>query len=458
MKATTCMSVIACAGASFGVAGSALGQTSGGISADEARALVSEMMADAEERSSLLQLEDTRSTVEVGGAVQFRYIANFGDDGVDDQDDFNQLLPPGDSVFAERSDFENGFQFGNTQVWFEGEVGDGFAYYVRGNFVGEDTGGDFGSFVLEDAYITYDFGNNWSVKAGQFKLPFSREELVDDFYQLAVDRSLTNEVFGGDRTEGVALTYQDDNWRATAAVTDGFGGKNTAFNDNAQFAFDQSGDSDFSTTIRAEYKGGGTWDQFVDFTSMPGSEFAWLIGGAFHWETGDPEDDAAGNDFEEYDGFGWTVDASLEGDGWNVFLAYVGLNFDDEPAPDTDRNTTNHGLIAQGGFFIPDTDWELFARYDLIVDEGIDAGPDEIGDGEVSTLTFGTNYYIHGHAAKFTVDVQWVLSEASESAALLSVAGFDGTAGSVTGLPELGFLGDDDENEVAIRGQFQLLF
>lgn len=446
MKATTSMSVIACAGAAFGFAGAAAADTQqAGISADEARALVSEMLAEREQRSSLLQMDNTRSTVDIGGAVQFRYIANFGDDGVDANDDFNQAV--GGNAFAARDDYENGFQFGNAQIWFEGEVGDGFGYYVRGNFV---KGGQ-GEFTLEDAYITYDFGNNWMLKAGQFKMNFSREELVDDFYQLAVDRSLVNEVFGADRTEGVMLKYQDDNWRASASLNDGYRGANTQFNNNSQFAFG-GGDSDFSVTARGEYKGAGTWDQFRDFTSMPGSEFAWLVGGAFHYETGDPANR------EEYDGIGWTVDVSFEGDGWNAFAAYVGLNADDEPAPGTDRNITNHGFVAQGGFFIPDTDWELFGRYDLIIDEGIDAGASDIGDGEFNTLTFGANYYIHGHAAKLTLDVQWSLNEASESASLVTAAGFDGTAGSIGGFPELGYLGDDDENEVAIRGQFQLMF
>ena len=196
MNATTCLSLLA--GASVAFSAAADTTQSRGLSADETRALVAEMLADAEQRSSFSSMpgwgSGMSSTVNVTGAFQFRYIANFGDE--ENDDDMNPF-PAG-----ERDDFENGFQFGSNVLNVSGTVGDdqSFGYYVRGQF--DFDGGDF---RLQDAYFTYDLGNNWLVKGGQMKVPFLREDMVDDFYQLAVDRSVLGEAVRPDRTQGIAL-------------------------------------------------------------------------------------------------------------------------------------------------------------------------------------------------------------------------------------------------------------
>ena len=53
------------------------------------------------------------------------------------------------------------------------------------------------------------------------------------------------------------------------------------------------------------------------------------------------------------------------------------------------------------------------------------------------------NYYWSGHAAKFTADVQYFIDDVN-ALSLPSTA--------------IGYLGDTDDGEVAIRFQFQLLF
>jgi len=87
MSQTKKISLLAFAGIALGVAGGASANN------DEVRALVAEMLADADTRSSLLMsggnaghdgkffLADTDGNfrLNVGGQVQFRYIANFGD-------------------------------------------------------------------------------------------------------------------------------------------------------------------------------------------------------------------------------------------------------------------------------------------------------------------------------------------------------------------------------------------
>jgi hypothetical protein len=47
-----------------------------------------------------------------------------------------------------------------------------------------------------DAWIRAEVSDGIALRAGQFKLPFAREQLVDTEYQLAVSRSTISEHLG----------------------------------------------------------------------------------------------------------------------------------------------------------------------------------------------------------------------------------------------------------------------
>lgn len=462
MKQTTCLSLVAGAGVSLTAVMSASGATP--TNNDEVRAIVSEMLADAEQRSSLLAggggghdggqfyLADANGNfrLNVGGQIQFRYLVNFRDDADVAGDSGPNALPN-----RGNDDFESGFQTANTRIWFTGNIVDPNLYYaIVANF--DRDGGDFN---LEEAYAGYKWDNGFSLQWGQFVLPFLREKLVAQYYQLAADRSLTDITFDQGYSQGIQLGYASEEFRAMLAFSDGFrsedsefGSVNGAF---GNFGFTgQGGESDWAATARVEIKFAGAWDQFKDFTSMPGSQFGAMLGVAGHIE-GSANDvaftDGAGDPAEGETTFGgWTIDLSLEGDGWNLYLAGNGAytnNSSDSanPGDPSDESFTDYGLVAQGGFFFPDTDWELFARYDgIFSDDDRTAGAGD--DSETfSTVTVGTNYYWSGHAAKFTFDVQYFIDNLND--------GFFTATNR-----EIGYLGSGEDGEVTLRFQFQLLF
>jgi len=103
-------------------------------------------------------------------------------------------------------DFHTTFQNAAPSWPFSGHVMNRTGpYKVEGAFY--DDGGDFN---LEDAFIGYNFGNGWRMKMGQFKVPFLREELRLQPLQLAVERSVVNELFNQDRSQGIELRYEAD--------------------------------------------------------------------------------------------------------------------------------------------------------------------------------------------------------------------------------------------------------
>ncbi|MGP1347567.1 MAG: porin [Phycisphaerales bacterium] len=457
------------AGAAMGLAIAATASAnSAALSADEIRAITAQTLADAETRSSLLQAgtagydannggfyigsPDGAFRLGITGYTQVRYNLNFGDDD-------NNL---GD-------DFESGFNMPNTVIIFHGQTHENIEFKIRGNF------GVDGSFDLEDGFGQVNFDNNTYLRFGQFKAPFLREHLVDDSLQLAVARSITNSIFNQGRSQGVEFGYRGEDFGAALMFSDGFRTANTNFTDQSAapvvgdglggfnpvttgfgYAMTGNGTSDFAFTGRVEWKFAGTWDQFDAFSFAPGNDFAGMLGLAAHVEL--TADGAQGAAFDpavppvaapvavegETTLWGWTADISLGGDGWNAFGAFYGLHARTDVdqvggALSSEFDTDDYGFVIQGGIFIPNTDVELFARYDALMADDSERG---FSEDFISQVTVGGNYYLHGHAAKFTLDLSYFFEDVNPALSSDFTNNYIG--------------GTDDE--VAIRAQFQFAF
>lgn len=375
--------------------------------AAEIRSLVQDVLADADTRTSLLQggtagwdkgfflaSGDGKFKLKINGQLQFRYVFNHQDED------------------ATEDTSRGGFENRRTKLTFEGHVVDpSWKYHVTGAFAR-----DGGSFLLEDAYIAKDLGNGWELLVGQFKLPFMIEETISSKRQLAVDRSLVNEEYNQDRSQGVQMSYTADQFRFYVAYSDGFMTANTAA---------LGYDTEWAFTGRAEVLLAGKWSQFRDFTSFKGEEFGFQLGGAAHYEKAEVGT-AAG---PEEKMFTWTVDAMLEFGGANLFAAIVGRHLDE-------ANVDQYGFVIQGGFFVTD-DVELFGRY-----EWSDFDVDGVED--LSVITVGVNKYWDKHNIKWTTDLGYGLDTVSSPFSASGV-GWRSDAG-------------DEDGQIVFRTQLQLLF
>jgi len=501
------------AGTALGFGGVASAQSEATLEAssnlDLAEAYRAELAADAAGRTSLqsggqqgftITSADGNSTLNIGGLVQFRYTANFRDDdsfdgvGFTDQNadalSFNQALAAaaaGQQVNVNPNeigdnDFTHGFNVQRARIDLTGNLAiPNFTYRVSGQFGSAVSGGDTEGFGGEDFEVTWAYGQydftgaleGFYARLGIIKAPLYYEELVEPEFLLAAERSLTNEFYSQQYSEGIQLGYDGEFLRAAVAFTDGLATRGTQFN--------QAGEADIAITGRADFKLAGDWEQFQDFTSFRGSEFGARVGGAVHWETfGDTGNIApsatatlpfgveAGED-PRGDIIAYTADAQMEGNGWNIFAAFLGrYEQTDDPLfgdDDDEEEVNDFGVVVQGGYFVTDQ-IEVFARYDgLFLDEDRFEGADDLLDSEVEENlhfgTFGANYYFipESQALKFTLDVG--ISFEETTAALLTQSPSSGgnfLLGGTDGASVTGFLGQDDDTEVVVRGQFQLLF
>lgn len=350
---------------------------------------------------------DKAFRLNVGGQVQLRYNATFRDDPGPGPDD----------------DLTVGFHTRRTKLEFTGHVHEKWNFKIVSAFNRAS-----GLLILEDVILSYKFDNDVTITWGQFKLPILREEFLSSKYQLAADRSVANEVFNQDRSQGVQITWQGEQVRLFAAASDGLTTANSAYT--------AASEADIALTARAELRlGKAGWKKYDDFTSFRGDDRGALFGAALHWQSADDTNPSAADSTNT---LLYTIDAAYEGGGWNLFAAFIGRSID---APGA-SNLHDFGAVAQGGMFVSDHT-ELFARWDAVFPDS-----DRTNSDDFHTIALGANHYFipESHAAKLTVDVQWFLDDQSSSSGLVSAN------------EGIGLLADTRDDQVTLRIQMQLLF
>jgi len=359
--------------------------------AEEIRSLISETLADVDTRSSLLDAgltagwndhyflasHDGRFRLQLDGQIQFRWMWNYHD-----QPDHHR----------------HGFEFTRTKLTFRGHVfNPDLTFLIRTDVTRNEPGLVTGLYFLRDAWFRYRLNNEWTVRFGRFKLPFTREELVPSQYQQAVERSLVNESMNLGRTDGVEFTYADRTkkfiFMYSEGAIDSLGGFGIAGQSGGVTSMTAGvGDTEYAITTRGEYLLAGNWQQFADFTSPLGEEFGMMVGGALHWEESESQ---GGFSFgrDETRWYGATLDASLEWGGANVFASGA-WHYVDAP----NFHTQTWGWVVQAGaYFTPKL--EFFARWEYgWWDTAAASFPD------LNLLTIGANYYFDGHDLKLSMD------------------------------------------------------
>lgn len=416
--------------------------------AAEIRAIVQDVLADSMTRNNLqdagltagwdngffLKSPDGRFTLNVGGMVQARWMGSYVSGSNSDR---SGITEP--TVWAlNNTQTVYGFDLAQTQLWFQGNLfGPDLEYKIKGNFESVDqwgisgapfqnTGTNSGDFMLLDAYVRWHLMEEWSLRVGQFKLPFMRETLVEDQNQLALERSAISQHYGVGRSQGIELTYMDTDFRWSLAFSDG-GEDNVA--GQMQFFGSQPLNSPwdqiatkFAFTSRLDWKLAGAWNQFTRMTSPIGDEYALLAGFGTHWQKGEPDSGANPNSGEANKWLAFTTDLSAMYGGATLFGSFTYVygssasatvigsdNFGVSVPFDLGRSTS-WGVVLQGSYYI-DPKWELYARweYGLTNVDDPSAIPTKYQNqilkfNHLSLVTMGANWYLDGEDVKVSFD------------------------------------------------------
>ena len=438
--------------------------------AAQIREVVRDVLADSEARASLrdggmtagwndgffLGSADGRFRMNFGGFTQARFIWS------------SIKVGPGfsntDYVF-DRQENRYGFDVPQVQLWTDGHIfSRDFQYMVKARFyqqfetelnkgdgVNNPIAGaaEYSAFELMDAWARIHLDDNWSVRAGQFRSPYSRGFLVMEQYQMTASRSVVDYHYALGYTQGLELEYASDEARARVSVNNG-AQDNLLGDSDANYGFNAGGlggfkifptgsygaqnapfwsqTSAFSFTGRFDWKAAGAWDQFRSYTSPAMEEFGLLMGLGVHYQSSyayQPNNSTPLLDDPANTWLATTLDAQLNFGGASFYGAFF-YNYLDSPGaivpqfgtPPAGGDFLDLGAFSiyafqtmVSGYIAPKM--ELFGRYEFAMIDGINdsavasalRNPDPL-----NLLTVGFNWYLDGQDLKWTTDLGWAIT------------------------------------------------
>ena len=446
--------------------------------AGQIRGVVEDVLADSESRASLRQdamtagwndgfflaSPDGRFKLEVGGFIQPAFM-------------WSSINPAENDPTLDQLPNRYGFGSGGfNELIFKGHVfSPAIEFMVKTNFVFNQAVGiasndptnnvqssQSGQLQLLDAWVRINFSDTWSMRFGQYRLPYAREQLVVDQYQMGVSRSIVSRNYGLWYSQGIELQFQGDDmrWRLSVdnGATDNVLGDFKVVGSEPLNSPWYSQQTNYSVNSRTEWKPFGAWEDFNSFTSPMGEQAGLLIGLAFHRQVTQPLD--------FYNTTGTTADLenswnSVTVDGqWNFggasFFASAYYNYIESnasylatalaPPQAADLGSINaYGVTLQPAMYI-DPKFEIFSRYEYANWRSSNATPliggPQYESGPLSIVTVGLNWYIDGQDLKWTTDVGTTVGSPVGGSYVDTSAGWRGSG----------------EGEMVFRSRLQLIF
>ncbi len=105
----------------------------------------------------------------------------------------------------------DGTEMRRARLFAEGKLWHDWGYKFEYDFVNSGSAG------IQDAFLDYNGIQNWKVRTGHFKEPFSLQTLTSSKYILFMERSLPN-VFVPGRNIGLSASTWGDQWSLSAGL------------------------------------------------------------------------------------------------------------------------------------------------------------------------------------------------------------------------------------------------
>jgi hypothetical protein len=288
------------------------------------------------------------------------------------------------------ADWTGAFEVRRARLILEGNLhGDDLRYKIQSDF-------GKGNPSLKDWYADARLSGSTWIRAGQWKRPFSRQQITSSGKLELADRAITDKGFGAGRDIGVALHngYEDSpaiEW--IVGVWNGTG-------DAAGFDVDLTDPADpvvSVTNVPREFKPAFIGRVGLNSEGIKGYSEADLEGGPLRWAAAasfwgeaDFDRDDTSNDKVE-------LDFIVKAQGFTGSGAVYAMTRQAGTHVLSDQELAYIGFHLQTGYMIKPT-WQGVARFAMI-DGRVD------GLRDTKELTAGASYYGWGHDAKIQGDV-----------------------------------------------------
>ncbi len=260
---------------------------------------------------------------------------------------------------------------------------------------------------LLDAFLMWNFYDNFSLWAGQAKLPGNRERIISSANLETVDRSLVNSYFNIDREMGVQLRHffvmgEKFIIKEAFAISQGEGRNITTGNIGG-----------YQYTGRVEILPFGNFEDYSGGDLKREATPKLAIGVSYDHNSNAVRTRSNSGTFMVTDyGLNETdintlfVDAMFKHRGWSIMGEYAKRTSPDPVAENSDATLTGNvvnagtGLNLQSGFVFKNN-FQILGRYTRIIPETL------TGADEENQYTLGFSKYIVGHKLKLQTDISY---------------------------------------------------
>ena len=279
--------------------------------------------------------------------------------------------------------------------------------------------------MILDAVVKWNFYKNFTLWAGQTKLPGNRERVISSANLQLVDRSLVNKVFNIDRDMGVQLRHYftlGKNFTVVESLAMSQGEGRNLVQDNL---------GGYQWTARVEVYPFGKFKGKGDYVggAVKRQQTPKLAIGATYDINNNAVKDRSnmGSYMLIDDGLGYYetninsifIDAMFKYQGFSFMAEYANRQADNPIAVNSDGSETGDvvdvgdGLNLVSGYLF-DNDLEITGRYTTIsLDKEI------TGSDLQSQYTFGLSKYFKGHKLKVQTDVSYLDIENNDTSGLM---------------------------------------
>lgn len=279
--------------------------------------------------------------------------------------------------------------------------------------------------MILDAVVKWNFYKNFTIWAGQTKLPGNRERVVSSANLQLVDRSLVNKRFNIDRDMGVQLRHhftlgEDFIVQESLAMSQGEG--RNLVQDNL---------GGYQWTARVEVLPFGKFKGKGDYTGgdLKREETPKLaVGATYDFNDNSVKDRSNMGSYMFIDnGMGYYetdihtvfIDAMFKYRGFSLMAEYASRDAESPIAINSDGSETGDMVLVGNGFnlmsgYLFDNDVEFTGRYTTII-----LNQDVTGEDVENQYTIGVSKYFKGHKLKVQSDISYLTVENQDTSGLM---------------------------------------
>ncbi|MAG58787.1 MAG: hypothetical protein CMJ83_21065 [Planctomycetes bacterium] len=321
---------------------------------------------------------DERFRLSVGGRLQVRFTYDgWSKNARTDDEDEPDFDVPRARIWLRGNVFETYLKY-KFQFDIAGDEADTTVTFPNGTMPGFSSGNRLTE--LKDAHFDFAKWKAFSIRGGQFKVPYSRHWLVSSGTLEFVDRSITNRAFSRGRDVGLMIYGK-------------VGGENEDLFEYYAGAFDGEGENRSNNDRGLLYVGRVAFNPFggVKYTESDtkNSEDFKLAIGLNAWLHEDDNHTSAGDDWS----IGFDVAAF-----WQGFFGMFELHYRENDAGAA-ADVEILGWVAQLGYFIIPNEFEVALRYATI-----DWDNNGTGDSGSREYLLVLGYFWHEHNMKLQLD------------------------------------------------------